>query len=352
MTLFTNTAAGGAAGTAATLTNTGGGSGDAFLFSDQTGTGTSIWEFSSTAAHGSLGYRIVGNGSRAFFGWNGRNTTTMSWRTYIRMTNRPAAEMQIATVRNATTYAGGLNLTPTGTLKVTKTGGAPIYTGATVLALNTWYRIEMAWSPGTSTTTGRVWYSLFQGDSTTAVENFSAVNTDLGVAALTGIQMGKHTTANDWEAYFDSIAMDDATTTLLGPLATPVASVRPGSTPFNDGNWSSVGGSGGTFQAAADELDSTYVTTGATPSNAEIIYGMNGTLNAGPVTVKVRASIDTAVAGTLVVSLMQGSSTAIASRTFNLTTTITDYSFTTTSAETNLISNRSDLRIRLVANQT
>lgn len=347
MTLFTNSAAGGAAGTAATPTNTGGGSGDAFHFHDVTGT----WEFSSTAAHGTLGYRIVGNAARAFFGWNGRNTMNMSFRTYIRMTNRPAAEMQIVTARNATTYAGGLNLTPTGILKVTKTGGAPIYTGTTVLALNTWYRLEMAWSPGTSTTTGRVWYSLFQGDSTTAVENFSAVNTDLGVAALTGIQMGKHTATNDWEAYFDSIALDDATTTLLGPMTTPVATVRPGSTPFNDGNWSSVGGSGGTFQAVADELDSTYVTTGATPSSAEIIYAMNGTLNSGPVTVKVRANIDTAVAGTLVVSLMQGG-TSVASRTFALTTTIQEFSFTTTSAETNLITNRSDLRIRLVANQT
>lgn len=350
MTIRVNTAAGGTAGTAATISNTGGVSGDAFDTADLATGG--IWEFSSTSSHGTVGYRVQGTAARAYFGWNSFSsaTATMSSRFYIRVPAAPSIAIQIFQVRSSTAAAGSINMTTGRALQVTDSAGGVLYT-SNALTLDTWYRLEIAHEVGTSTT-GKIWFAYYSMDSTTPVQTmFTSTNANLGTANLNEVRFGKLGQTGNHEMFIDSLKVDNATTSLLGPHIVSVASLRPAATVSNPGSWSEVGGAGSAAAALADELNTTYITTGANPSAAAITFSMNGTLDTGPVTVKVKADIDTSVAGTVDVALMQGT-TVIATRQFSVTTTISDFQFTTTTSETSAITDRSDLRIRLTGNQT
>jgi|GEM_PF-4282905 len=352
MTTLSNTAAGGTAGVAATIANTGGLSGDAFDSADQA-SGAGVWEFTATASHGTVGYHINGVGVRSTFVWTGSFTasTTMSSRFYIRIPSAPSVAEQIFSVRNATLFAGAINLTTAKTLQVSQSDNAVLYTSL-ALALDTWYRVEIAHQVGTTTTTGGIWFAYYSLDSTTPIQTmFTATNANLLTTALASVNFGKLGTTGNLEIFYDSLKIDNTTTALLGPHITSVSSLRPASTVSNPGVWSDVGGAGSPAAALADEIDTTYIITPANPVAAAITLAMNGTLDTGPVTVKVRGNIDTAIAGTLDVALMQGT-TLIATRQFSLTVTITDFQFTTTTSETSAITARNDLQIRLTGNQT
>ena len=351
MTFRTNTAAGGTIGAAATISNTGGASGDAF---DNADVDSAVWEFSATAAHGGIGYRVQGNTFNAFFSWNSASFTPslmMAQRFYVRFPAAPSVATQIMQLRNSAGQACGLNLTTTRTLQLTNAPGTGIWNGASVLAVDTWYRVELATQAGTTTSNGTVNLAFYALDSTTAIETFTASNANLGTTVLSDVRWGKSSSSGIWEGFFDSIKIDSSSTTFLGPHITSVASVRPGGVISNPGVWTNIGGAASLDAALADESNVTYIASPANPAAAAITVSMNGTLNTGPVTVKVKADIDAAVAATVDVALMQGT-TVVATRTFTVTTSIQDFQFTTTTGETSSITNRADLRIRLTANQT
>jgi hypothetical protein len=130
----------------------------------------------------------------------------------------------------------------------------------------------------------------------------------------------------------------------------PSTSLRPTSTTSNPGGFSVVGAGTGAA-ALADELDSTYIVSGSAPANASITFALDGVLESGIPTVKVRADIDTAVAGTVKVELLEGT-TVRATQTFSVTTSIQEFSLVLTSTESSSITDRSNLFVRITANQT
>lgn len=357
MTFLTNTAEGGTAGTAATISNTGGSSGNAFTAADQQvlSPNTGVWEFSSIRSHENVGYRVQGTSVRSYFSWNSGSFTAskmLTQRFYVRIPAAPSAAVQIMQLRNSTGQAAALNVTTGRNLQLTNAPGVGLWTAASAMAVDTWYRVELAITAGTTTTNGVVDFAYYSLDSMTPIQTFTATNVDLGTTNIVDVRWGKVSSTGTFEVFLDSLKIDSSSTTFLGPHIVAVASLRPAASVSNPGAWSNVGGAASNAAALADETDTTYCTTGANPANATETFSMNGTLDTGPVTVKVRANIDTAgVAGTLVVDLMQGA-TLIATRTFNLVNAVTDFSFVTTTAETNAITNRSDLRIRYTANQT
>jgi hypothetical protein len=352
MTFLTNTAAGGTIGAAATISNTGGASGDAFNNAD---VDSAVWEFSGTASHGTVGYRCQGvSGFGSFFSWNSASFTPslmMAQRFYVRIPSAPTAATMIMQLRNSAGQACALNITTGRMLQMTNGLGAGIWTATTAMAVDTWYRVELAVQAGTTTSNGTVNLSFYTLDSTTEIQNFTASNANLGTTNLSDVRWGKVSSTGTWEIFFDSLKIDSSSTTFLGPHVTSVASVRPGAVVSNPGVWTNIGGAASLNAALADESNTTYIASPANPSAAAITFSMDGTLNTGPVTVKIKADIDASVAATVDVSLMQGT-TVIATRTYSVTTSIQDFQFTTTTAETSAITNRSDLRIRLIANQT
>lgn len=95
----------------------------------------------------------------------------------------------------------------------------------------------------------------------------------------------------------------------------------------------------------ADELDTTYAQSPATPSSASLTVAFDP-ITTGQVTVKTRnvASVSSPVI-TRTIDLMQGA-TVIATRTIIVTMIPQDHSFTTTATETGNITDRTALRVR------
>jgi hypothetical protein len=347
-----NNAAGGVLGAAVTTANSGGGSGTPWDFLDVTG----LLEFGSVASHGTLGYHLVANATRAGFGWGASSVVpskTQSFRAYLRLVNLPSSEMQIITPWNNTQFVASVNLATDGKLRVAQRGGAILHTSVAALALNQWYRIEFSVGVGVAANDGVVRFAFYVLDTGTPVETlFTTSTADLGTTNVVGWRMGKLGTTGNWESHWDSVELDPASTTLLGPYVASLASIRPSSVLSNPGGWSNVGGASGISAGLADELDTTYAQTPASPVNAQITFTMNGRLAAGTPTVSVRLSATATTPSTFVdVALMQGT-TVIATRNFGpLTTSATDYGFTLTAGEASNITDRGDLRVRVTGNQ-
>lgn len=123
-------------------------------------------------------------------------------------------------------------------------------------------------------------------------------------------------------------------------------SVRPSSTVTGTG-WTNVGGAASLEAAVADDSDATYAESGDNPSGAQPVNFALPEVGPGPLTLRVRGSASAAsplISRT--VTLRQGT-TVIASRTTTLSTSPTDFEWTTTTAEANAITDRTQLRVAI-----
>lgn len=121
--------------------------------------------------------------------------------------------------------------------------------------------------------------------------------------------------------------------------------VYPNAEIANNGGWTAFGGAASNVAAIADALDTTGLTT---PNNAiatQYYETKLDEINAGDVTLTVRADRGTATSGTQTIVLVQGTTT-IATWTDTLTASPATYTHTTTSTQTATITNRNDLRVR------
>lgn len=235
MAILSNTAEGGTAGTAVTLANSGGASGDAFTEFTSNGT----FEYTTAQVmRGSLAYHVANTGTATIFGWSGQSTMKAAVRFYFRMTAAPTAAVQLFTFRNSVNFNLQLALNTNRTINVSlgaAQGSTTLKTTA-ALSVDTWYRIEVATEIGASSTTGKVWMSYFVGSSTTPVETGLAnLATDMGTTPIVSIRFGKLNTSGNVDFYYDAIAVDNVNSTFLGPdtaqqsasLGADVAAIEP-----------------------------------------------------------------------------------------------------------------------------
>lgn len=248
MAITQNTFEGGTSGAGVTTANSGGASGAAWDFSDIVAPATIT--YSTTAANGSRAASVVANGARAYLSWYLPTTTKLSLRFYIRIASMPSTELQILTPRSSSNYVSGFNLTTAGRLKLTSASpGTPtLFTATDGMALNTWYRVEVSWEIGTTTANGKVQLKYFAGDSTTAIESFTATTANLGTLPMEELRWGKLGTSGNVSLLYDSIAYDPSTVTLLGPYAAvntpPIANAGTGQTNVEPGTMLTLNGSG------------------------------------------------------------------------------------------------------------
>lgn len=353
-TLYNN-AAGGVVNGAVTPANSGGGSGMAWDAVDVTGTAS--LQYVTTASHGSLGYGFSSpDAARVSFGWDARSlppSMKQTMRMYLRLAALPTTTQQLVVPWSTTQFVGSLTMGVDGKLNVVQRTGTNLYTTGVALAINTWYRIEMSFEVGTTTTDGVVRFAVFAGDSSTPLETqYTSTTADLGTTSIVAWYWGKLENAGVWSGFYDSIEVNTDTSALLGPYISSAAIIRPSTVVSNPGVWTNVGGASSLAAAQADETDATYGETPGSPANAQITFGMNARLASGTPNVTVRLSASSATPATYAdVALMQGT-TVVATRQFGpLPTTPTDYSFILTGAETANVTDRGDLRVRVTGNQ-
>lgn len=230
MSLLTNSAEGGTNGTTVTAANSGGGSGNAFS-SVTIGSGAALTYASAAAAHGTLGYSLTGAASTVTtISWSSFSDTSVTARFYYNPgATLPSTLLRLLDIRNSTGTAARIQLSATNQLFMQNNAGTTVFTSATPLTTNTWYRIECAIS--ISATTATMKYDYYLLDSTMPVEaGYSTTTGNTGSANITTVNFGSLGTAS-WTgtSYFDDMATQSNTTTYLGTPATAPPAVTAGS---------------------------------------------------------------------------------------------------------------------------
>lgn len=301
----------------------------------------------ATSMHGSSAADCSGNGVAAAFGWQSLSLTTFGYRYYVRRKSTPGATTQILTGRNSSNYIIGNNITTANKLTLNKWGGGVMYTSTTTLAQDTWYRVEGHGTIATATT-GITQWKLFLGDSTTALEDSTSItNADFQTTPLTEWRLGKHSTGGLVEVILDDMILTD-TATFPGPYVGALDLQPARSVVSNPGTFAVYGGAADVTVAVTDGSDTTGAISPGSPSGAAITYDFGALTANRQVKLNVRhdSPPDTGNISRQY-ALLQGS-TVIATRTVNpLPSTVTAYTFTTTSGETAAITDWTNLRVRI-----
>lgn len=276
MVYYYNTAEGQASGTTLTTGNSGGNSGSAFYAVQ----GTVL--FSNTQKKfGSNAYLVnAAAGADSYFYW--RNTTgdtSASLRAYVYFTAFPTgAQLSLLQLRTSVGAIANIGITTSGNLYVTESGFATLATSASAISLNTWYRLELSAIVGTTTTNGTVQAGVYVGDSTSpTVLSYSNAARNTGTVNIIEMRFGKLTqaTAAIGNTYFDNIAADLGSSSLLGPSVAPTVTT---------GSSSSITTSGGTVAGTVNDngLPTTWVVHYGTTTS----YGStaSGGTSAGAIT--------------------------------------------------------------------
>jgi len=355
MTQYTQTAEGGTAGAGVSVANSGGAGDTAFSLVSLAGAAT--WTYSATGkAHGSLGYRFQDPGASTDKGY-ARTTMTagtnqLADRTYFTLNTLPTTAQDMVIFYDTTTSAKlfSVGMLSGGIIRCSNSAGATLSQFGTALTAGTVYRVESQWKKGTTTTDGQLAVQLYAGDSTTALWTYSAVNISVGTTQAQYKWLGDNNGTHATDITYDSILLDDATQTALGPyIATATASVTPTSVVTGTG-WTAVGAAD-IPTALADASDTTYALSADSPAASTLIVQTSGNLGTGSIVVTPRMSKrDTTTVGTARVTLLNSAGTAVAAeQTYTLSTTPTDYPYSLTSAENNALTSRSGLQWRIIA---
>lgn len=228
------------------------------------GTGGAV-TFSSTAAFkGGLGFLCSpAAGQTCYWSWDntagGSTSGGIALRFYFRFATMPATTDQtlfdLRTAGGGTSIAGLRMNHSTGVLIAWDNAGNAAITGGTTtgaLAVNTWYRIEVA----VSNATGAGTYTLrvYAGDSTTSISNMDLNLTGLALSSSSGIgtvRLGRPGAIGDaFVSQWDDIAFQVGSTGLLGPSASNVPPTASAGAPITV-----TVGSTGTLSGTASDSD-------------------------------------------------------------------------------------------------
>jgi hypothetical protein len=191
-------------------------------------------------------------------------TTQVGVDMYIYVTAPPSTEDGLIWVGDGATRGVSIGLTPTMFPRLRNgaaAGGTAIWTSGTAMSLNTWYRLSILTSYGT--TTGTIRGAFYAGDSTTPLADSGTLTSqNAGATPYTTMRVGTKvgTGTVTMTAYIDDWAYDASAVSLLPPygstpptLGTPainydLAHINMSGTTFPIGPGSySVSPSTGTF---------------------------------------------------------------------------------------------------------
>lgn len=241
-----NNAEGQPHGTALTVANSGGGSGDAFNVVT-VGSGASLVYSTASKGHGTRSYALTNAANTATtMSWTGLNDTMIAVRLYYNPgATLPNAAMRLIDIRSATTSMARISLNTSNRLFMQDYNAASTkWTSSASLVANTWYRIEIAIS--VSATAAIMKCDYYEMDAaTTAAAGYSTTTGNTGSDNIAIVNFGTLQNAT-WTgtAYYDDMGINPGSTTYLGgpTYLTPIAdqTVEPWSFVTLDGSQTGI----------------------------------------------------------------------------------------------------------------
>jgi hypothetical protein len=193
VTIFKNSAEGGAPGVAVTANNSGGNSGDAW--SDvSTGTGAQMLYASDSTAHGARSYRFEPpSGSTSGFAYGTVSfaaTNQASASVYVRP-GPVGSQRAIIAFRSSSATATQVRLTATNAIQILNAAGSQVFLSSATLTPYKWYRIDIRCVRGTTSSNGTIQFAYYTQETPgTAVQTSSSSSLNTGTADLVGVRLG------------------------------------------------------------------------------------------------------------------------------------------------------------------
>lgn len=224
MATISNTAEGGTNGTVATTANSGGASGDAF---SAAGGGTDPVFSTAAAMRGTLGYSFTypSTSAAGYVAWSNPQAGRVACRFYIQISALPSGNEQIGAIRAAAAGAiCNLRIASSGLIGI-QNAASVLISGSSAPAtfpVGVPVRFEVAVTPGTTTSNGRVEYAYYLGNSATAEFSYDSGTTqNMGTANFAELWTGRWTAATAARAvYLDAIQVQDLASGFIGPPTT------------------------------------------------------------------------------------------------------------------------------------
>ena len=142
--------------------------------------------------------------------------------------------------------------------------------------------------------------------------------------------------------------VDGGRTEMLTSVVVPTGSAGPSTVVLADGWVDQAGEPLDSPEILSDMLDSTFARTGSLPIGKPLVLALPPIYGGDAVTLTIRgAATNPSPVIRRTVELRQEDGTLIAERSYDLSTAMTSYVFTTTRGETALISNRSSMRLTI-----
>lgn len=328
-------------------------SGTAFSAVSVSGTNYVIEYSTAQAAHGSCSMHVqnTAGGGKAHLRFKTfpSNVKQGRFRFYVRIVSGPSSGAAAIGQVADTSGAAIVNILLNSASQLgfqNRAGATQAYAGT---KLNTWYRVEIGVTVGTSNTTGNIAIAVYEGDSTTAAWTYTYANTDAGTTAIATLWLGKTGTSGAAELYIDDIAQEDG---VAGPefgpavVATPPAeTVGVASVTTNTDGWQAQGAVDIPAALVAPGVDSRGVASPDGASGSALTVRL-APLTKAPVSLAVELSA-TATPATATMSIWQGSTKVAEGPAWQLTTTRTRYVLTLTADQRAAITQLSAVDVRI-----
>lgn len=305
------------------------------------GQGCSATYVTAPIRSGLAGRMFAAGGASAYVEWT--ETTAAQPAVYIRgyfqFRKFHTGNVTLITARGAEA-AGGyiLRVSSTGILQLVQNTATQVVltTGATALALNTWYRIELYLDR-----TGGWGLRVMLNDTYTPL--FSELGGSGAAPNMAGnftvLRFGLEGAALQAEVYLDDIAYGND---WIGPLPASASSAVAMS--GMDPGWAPVG-SNSLVEAVADDDVATYIQSPGLTSGFQPIKFRLGELKAGDLSIRVRLGGDALPDAR--VRLMQGTTIIATWNTLNLPAAGAEYEYALTAAQASTITDRANLHLEI-----
>lgn len=289
-----------------TVGNSGGSNGSAFSFVSA-GTGTFTYDATQSAHGGQSLAMSAPNGTYQVVGWSGLNGASAAVSVYMRL----ATALPTATVDWLRLYGGSggstsaiasVYLNSSGALLLLDGYGNVLHTTPNVLAINTWYRVEI-FVDGRAGESARQRLAVYVGDSVNPIASFdSGFTVPWRRTLIDDVRLGRVSgSAATWAVNFDSLQVATGVPGFLGPWQSSAAGLSATAGLSAD---ATVTGSGVTHNATA----ALAATAGLTADGNVTTGGTTHTASAS-----LSATADVVTSGTVV-----DSGTAVLSATAGL----------------------------------
>lgn len=190
------------------------------------GTGGTITYSNAQPMHGSMGALLAaGTTSSCVVLYGSYTATSIAARRYTYYPSLPTGSNAtlLGIFNQSSTNIVRVDLNTSGNILVYTPAGL-VFTSSVTLPATNQYRVELAVTPGTTTSNGFINFAVYSGDSATAITGttYTSSTANLGTTAVLQVQFGRAVASSaSFTDYLDDPAANDGTTTFIGPPSLP-----------------------------------------------------------------------------------------------------------------------------------